>query len=734
MLELDNQLGMGTRTRPPGELAQAFVKFFRSKYKARLPLEDIQAQYALSTFQHLRGNFKEDPHFGLPTEELRMALRVLKNMGKDYQYQAHSKLARLLFEELKRRREVDTNDQEPNVPFHKDLLPFIQVLAQYGDALYARDLVERHWDDCLKNVEATPWSWVLKGFIQENKTEELHKTIGIMRKYNVHIDSKIHQMIAVFCASHQSDMEMTKIWYRYPIANGETPTNETDAMVLKLCISQDELEWGDPIFRSLIERTPEEKVPWDVIFQWAAAQGKSVDEVERMMAVMRRRQKERNINISQDIETINGLIAFANSKNDPYTAERYLALGQKLGYQPNAKTFLLQLDYRIKVGDLGGARTAYARLQEEGNAAGEDIPLINKLLVGLCADKPQNYDAIMSLVEDLGERKARFEPETVAALSSLHLQRGEMEDLVDLLNTHAFHYGLEQRGLVGNVLVKHCLDHSTPTSRAWETYNILRKVFSETDIPTRTTLMNNFFSRKRSDMATHVFGHMRQQEIKSLRPTISTYAACLSGIAKAGALESLETVHNMMKLDSDIEPNTQLYNALMLAYTGCGEPRIALTFWEDIVHSREGPTYASIQIALMACEKAPFGERTARNIWARLKRFEIEVTREIYAAYVGAMAGHSLFDECVRLIDGAEKEVGYKPDALLLGTFYNAIPEAKRQQVKEWAWEAYAKAYEELLKLGQYEITKSNGVGEDAFVYSRESFFNIGPIGRDVEA
>ena len=120
-----------------------------------------------------------------------------------------------------------------------------------------------------------------------------------------------------------------------------------------------------------------------------------------------------------------------------------------------------------------------------------------------------------------------------------------------------------------------------------------------------------------------------------------------------------------MKLDTEIEPNTQLYNALMLAYTGCGMPLTAQGFWEEIVHSREGPSYASIQLALMACEKSPFGERAARDIWGRLKKFEIEVTREIYAAYVGSLAGHNLFGECVKLINDAEKEAGCKPDALL---------------------------------------------------------------------
>ncbi len=70
-----------------------------------------------------------------------------------------------------------------------------------------------------------------------------------------------------------------------------------------------------------------------------------------------------------------------------------------------------------------------------------------------------------------------------------------------------------------------------------------------------------------------------------------------------------------------------------------------------------------------------------------------------------------------------------------IGTFYNAVKsDTNRQKVKEWAWAAYPEAYEELLKLGQYEVTKSSSENEHEFVRSSETFFDIGAIGRDVDA
>ena len=75
-----------------------------------------------------------------------------------------------------------------------------------------------------------------------------------------------------------------------------------------------------------------------------------------------------------------------------------------------------------------------------------------------------------------------------------------------------------------------------------------------------------------------------------------------------------------------------------------------------------------------------------------------------------------------------------------LGTFFNCTPgNAKKQKVKQWAWEAYPKAYEDLVKCGMYKVTKGNpdeDEDEDEWeerkkYIEEEVYFNIGPLGRD---
>ncbi|KAL9124254.1 MAG: hypothetical protein Q9217_006403 [Psora testacea] len=738
LLELDERLKMGVRPPLLAEVAEAYKEYVRHKKWKRAWLEEQQVEHIKTAYLYLRSQGGSARALGLSLEDVALTFKILgREPPLGYQSRSHISFSTLMFDEFKSSKD-DANAEgylsdKYDAQLQSNFVAHIQVLSNYGGVLHARELVEKYWASTLKGSRRSPWLIIIRGMIREGQAEEVESTIKSMQDHDVAFNAILRDQIMTFYAEDKEDVAMTMRWYHHPVVGSQLVSNSPTVVALQLCIRKSEFQWGDKIFKSLMGRNPDDKNSWDMILCWAAAKGRGVDEIERMMEVNVRRNKDRP-HLHPNMGTINRLVELANLKNEPYTAERYIALGQKWGFQPNASTYLLQLDYRIKVNDLAGALVAYAALQSEDLSTVDDVPYINSLICAFCASRSQNYDTIMSLVDDLTKRKAPFSPQTITALSKLHLQRSEMDDLADLLNTYAFHFSFPDRNLVRSVLLDYILDLSSPEHRAWETYNILHTVFSETTTETRVQLMQTFFARGRPDMATHVFSHMRQTKVKPQRPTTSAYVACLEGIAMAGDAESLETVHNMLKLDSEMEPNTKLYNALMLAYDGCGDPGRALEFWEDIVHSREGPTYGSIRIALKACEKAPFGERAARAIWERLKKFGIEITREIYAAYVGALAGHGLIEECMRVCEGSEKE-GVKADALLLGSFYNAVPtNAKKHKVKQWASEAYPRAYEGLMKCGQYQVIIGDPDDEEQQQFQeKEIFFDIRSIGGEVK-
>ena len=663
MFDLNLMNKIGARPPPLAELVQAWEHFFAYKLSKNEGLNELQAQHVLRTFEHLQKYSEEG--IGLSLGVLRSALgitRILPEGGGEL----HAELARKLYQELSRRNEAGL----------VVLKNFSAVLANTGHANEARDLAMQYSagnlgagqsntssKDNIKKTGQRLWIQAMEGYAKENNETELLNTADLIEAAGFQRARAFHEVMTTFYAS-KNDVTNTKKWYsKTPHDQSHKSTPEMVSTVLQFCLRNNESEWCKTVFRNIVDENPPKPV-WDILFQEAAgALGKGVEDVERMMEVMIRHNTS-DETMRPDVDTINGLVKFAMSLNDPYLAERYIALGQKYGIRPNAQTYVLQLDYRVAAGDLTGAQAAYEALQSEEISNDSDLPAINKYIRGLCSSKANNYNRVVSICADLDERNARLEPSTVSALCLLYLSRGEMNDVFDTLQVNVFHYTLAERASILNTLVAYCLDRNNSTTDAWEAYNITRHVFQEASIEIRTKLMNEFFARQRSDMACHVFGHMRQHIRQEFRPVLETYIDCFRGIARCNDNESLDMVHNMLKMDSSIEPNTKLYNSLMMAYTECDEGDRALDFWDDITNSREGPSYESLELVFKACEKHAFGDRTAREVWSKMRRMEIEVTRDVFVAYVGALAGQGMMEEAQGVVEGAEKDLGLKPDVL----------------------------------------------------------------------
>jgi hypothetical protein len=666
MLDLADMNMLRARPPPKDELIKAFKDYFAYKSRVGEAVNNIQAQHALNTFRHIQ--YSEDEGTSLSIEDLEEAREVLMKMPQDKTH-THNEFARELFAELTRRKKLD---KLKDVVAIGDVRRLATVLTCTGDSMEARKYVEEYSNllrrDDTKRLRQTVqklWTSVLKGFASEDNEEELLKTVNLAEAAGIPYIPAFQEVLSIFYAS-KNDIKAVKSWYSKAIYRGggakAKPNVKTLSEMLRFCIRNDEVEWCNKIFRALLDDSPD-KPTWDIIFQWAAGLGKGVEHIEHMIEVMKRRNAD-NPSIQPDAETINGLVDLAISRNDPYLAERYLTLGQKLGIRPNARSFILQMNYRIDAGDLPGAQAAHDALQGQEILDREDLPVINKYIQALCSSKSPNYDRIMAIVADLEEMKTHLEADTISALCLMHLMRDEVHEVLDILQAHSFHHTEDERARTRGTLFAFCMNHKNDTGRVWNAYTVLQHMYDETDVEMRTQLMNQFFERKRCDMAFHVFGHMRQQSQEDKRPTIDTYVQCFEGIAKCADIEHLEMVHNMMKMDSYIDPSTKLYNALMLAYTMCDDPYKALEFWADITNSREGPTYSSIQIVFRVCEMKPFGDKPAKEIWNKMRRMEIEVTPAVFSAYVGALAGQALLDEVKALIDGMEPDLGFGPDTI----------------------------------------------------------------------
>lgn len=725
MMELNRSQAENSRPPQPLVLSSAFKDLISSKQDRREYLSDVEASHALNTFRHLRktslqleNGAEETPVMpGRSTLEVALSMLSARECQRS---EAHLALAEEMFQYIEAKRAV--NPKQPgaySLPVAKNFIKLVGIMCFHGQPLRARDLLvekyKTHGWEAQESVMSAPWHRILEALYKQENEVEAQRSLEIMQELGFLGYVMTTHLVRIH--AERGDLERTKKYYEEAVnmqnKDGVLP-GATYQATLKCCLQHKEYDWGQSVVRAMLEKLewiyerdiPVKDLPkemWDSLFLWAAASGKGVDEVDRMMNIMVRKSFPDGTSISPDINTFNRLIEWCMSQKQPYFAERYIALGLKWGVHPNADTYNLQIMYRLSGGDIDGARASYKLLLAEDCPKQEDVAAANKLIQAMCTSQKYNFNTIMALVEDLNERKARFEPETVSVLSLLHLQRNELHDVIDLLHTHAFHFSEEARLKIADKLVALILDrkHSSIT-RAWDTYIITHSIFTELLRETRTNIMREFFARGRADMACHVFAHMRELQHPNTKANADTYVAVLTGIAEfamprqvapspaaaaatdisneraldadadaeddreAECTSLLAAVHTAMKLDLDIDPSTRLRNALMLAYTACAQPARAWTFWEDIINSREGPSYNSIPIAFRACERMVVGgEEHAKALWARLRNMDVEVSKGMLAGYVGALAGNQCVEEAKEAVMGAEREFGWRADGFL---------------------------------------------------------------------
>lgn len=741
MMEFAKRERMRARLPPLEEMVAALRRYFDAKQKNNKGISDSHAGLVLQSLRYCRASQRAreggaaSPEGVLTEPTLIYAASALCKEA-EATTQTHVELARELWENPAFGPTQSVMD--------KALVSYIFTLCRTSNAQQARDVVleleGRSGDqadlgsqptslrrDSKVDVPATTntgpttfimstevqqqiWPTILRGYITENNEAEVEHTLSMID--DRHVGDNVHVFGSMLDFSlKKNNPSGIKSWWsacREAYANLQhADSNEQSYKllgkrlqdVLVWCMSHGELELGHGIVRDVMTSNPHKRL-WDATFVWAAGTQKSVDQIDRMMTVMEQSNDmipDSALHRVPDIDTINDLVEFAITKNDPYMAERFINLGRDRSIEPDSRTYVLQMGYRLDVDDVDGALTAYKHLQATDLASNEDVPTVNRLIVALCNTGRHSFDTIMNVAADLSDRRARFEQPTVSTLSLLHLKRDERDDVLDLLNTHAFHYSSVERKSIRDDLVAFSLNPKTSTARAWQAYIILKTVFDELPRTERTDLMTSFFDRNRADMGVQVFQNMRMHSRGDTLPTIDTYVAAFLGLAKLRDLENLEIIHNLLKLDFNIDTTTYLLNSLIISYTACGKARKALGFWDEIVASREGPSYNTLHAALRACEKAPFGDVRAKGIWELLRKRGVELDQALWASYAGALAGNGDMQLAIGTLEEAERNGEAVLDFLVLGSLFNgAAGQAKQAEVEAMAKEKYPEEWEKL--------------------------------------
>ncbi|KAL5362815.1 hypothetical protein BJX96DRAFT_166960 [Aspergillus floccosus] len=683
-----------------GVLAKAFQDFFVARADTPGVITGFQARLLVVTWKHLRAQEEElepeDWQRIFSTENLENVLYVLSEARcLPESREVVQKVARYAFLEL-----CADHGFGPNHIGRQALLAYINIQALNGNPEEARHVVEKFWNR-LHKTSPSPWLTVMKGFALNNDRRQLRRTTERLEDHGIQFDSASHEELVNILIS-QDLLQAVQTIYECPLSKGQQPTLATKEAAIKYAILKSETAWAEPIFESLAQVPVTETL--EIVLLWQAAHGANASAMSEKARELTAKNSEAKASLN--IACINSLIEYANCIKDPQLAADFASLASEWGLEPDMRTRQLRLESYIQAGDVEQTLQCVEELYDVNIMAFENLPLMNKLITMLCLSGQEDaiFDRVSSFLDPVFENNVRLEADTVAALTHMLLYRHDWEGVSELLRPRLASYDDEERTKIRNALTGFITDPTQDSGDAWEAYGLLQLAFPETGVSMRTEIMTSFFKRDRSDLAFLVFGHMRQAEDFARRPKPDTYARCFQGLARTQDARNVETVHNMLKLDTEVDLNTRLLNGLMLAYAVCDMPEKSMEIFREILQSEEGPSHKTIAIFFKLCEKHHNGVQEAMKMMSKVKLLEINVDRRLYMAYVEALAAQCEFDLATEALDQMHSEIGLMPTRNSIGLLYNAIPyQYWKDEVEKWAKAKYPELWTQLEEIERTE-------------------------------
>ena len=677
------------RTRPPEnqQLRDAIRFLCNSRLQLQSALNRNEIHLIIFAYEHLqeRDMILSDYKDALTASDLELILTALTLPSRQERYRSDTRT----LAEMIREDQISKLDKE-NVSDTDSA--FVTILARTGSAQEAAALLMDN------EMDESIWVEALNGLILEQRIPEFWKLLENYKNRIGSLSPDFQEELVTSLIDADRTMDAQQL-YESNTTNSE-PTSKCMSIMLMMAIKSSRMALAKAVASEMSARLHDSDVIAALILYHAAEESDPVvlqKTIHELLA---------SSHANVDISTFNDVIEYAALNNKPALALKIRTLAEAEGLQPDGKTHALALRHAIDAMQFAEAQQHYEAMQtQDAPDDNFDVSVMNRYIATISfAPLKIDYQLIMRIVENVLARGGELEPNAVAGLTHVFLHRDDLDELNGLLDHRIEVYTLADRARVVNVFRTFILDTTIKPQRAFNAYDVWRQFFPESEAELRIPIMQSFFDRKRPDLACQVFSHMRaSDQLSDSRPDADAYTKAFEGIAQCRDVDGLQAIYNMLKLDLSVPITTKIRNGLMLANIACHQPWVAIIdHFYKIMDSREGPTYSSFEVAMRACETwPPYGSFESRKIMAVMQSWDLEITKPMYDNYIGVMAGQCEFENAVELIERMEEDIGEKPDAFTIGTFYNVIPwQYRKDEVEKWAKQAYPELWEELLTFG----------------------------------
>lgn len=668
MSELSKAIITNGRAPPYNALCSAYRKFFEARAEEPGIITEFHAKQLVTTYDYLRKHKGDEDAYNKELESIEskefmeLTLYVLSQAnchGSSHQY--IRRLANNAYRLLSAAGTEESGEMSSGA-----FLAWIRINAFYGNPYQARTALVKEWFKVQDwpNLEdqGSPWLWILHGMALDKNATEMTQAIKdwYLGGYFV-LTPQYHQELVV-ALLEQGQLDAAKVVHGCPLPEGE-PTAIATSAITRACLLNGDKTEIDKIFRRLTINPPSAETR-DVILLMAAANGKHAHTLARDLNNWC--LEDPSVREGLSISCVNDLIRYAYVIENKKLAVEYSNLISTWGLEPDLETqLLLELEPRIQDSDIDGTVTVLNELEEGDVSANISLRMRYRLIKMLCSvpDNDDAFDQVSKLLDPLIRDGIQLEPELLSVLTRALAYRHDWEALSQLLRPRIGSYSMHnERPLIQNALLDFIRDKKQEGKEVWEAYDLTRIAFPEISAEHRIEIMDQFFNRGMVEEACQVFGHMRHAPTPIQRPTPEAYITCFLGLARATDWDNTKLIRNMLKLDVNIEVDTRVRNAVMLALAACERSEEAMDEFKEILRSDEGPSQNTLVIFFMACQSDPNGIVEANKMLAKIIALEIPLDRLMYLAYVKALAAQGERELLLEALSKTEHKIGQQPD------------------------------------------------------------------------
>ncbi|KAL2374351.1 mitochondrial respiratory complex I chaperone, variant [Blastomyces gilchristii SLH14081] len=681
----------------PDAIAKAFSSFIQHRLENPTILTAAQAKFLLWAWEYLDSAVKENQSAGLDLSiaEPEDILNALSR--SQWEHHANNDVATLAKSAFRKMcSQLEQEAAAEPFPSQEVLYAYLHILAATGEIREALQIIDNYRSSALRNAGIDPWIPVAKGALKA-EPGALNRIFHHMTTHSIQLDQKTQELLTVAAANESAGLA-SKYIYEYKTKNPFEPTLAATLATANAMIWHGKAGWARDLL-TVPRRNPTPEVR-DAVLLLAVRKGQEADVVNKKLVDLCSINPDLGSTLT--IATFNKLLEFKVLKREYNGIDELISLAKTWGLEPDAFTGMSRVTARLDAGDVPGAMCLWEELDLGELIEGKAVTLWNIIMRQLCqaAQADPEDETVLAFIDRLLESECRLEAATLEELCRMLLLRHDLEGISELLRPFVSSCSVPGLSQVLKPFAQFIADQKESVETAWEVHELLARAVPYAPVGFWTNTMKQFFKRGRPDLACLAFGHMRKKVNPQDRPTAQTYAMCFHGLAKTAYSEGIFLVHNMLKLDVEVQWTRSLLHKLMAAYTACGDPEQAMEFFRHILHSVEGPSYYSITLFFRACATYRKGLQEATQMVEKLKSLNLPLNRRTYNNYIRVLSAHGELERASEAISAMRAETGESPTVATIGLLYNGLPNQKwRDQAESWARIAYPDLWTELEKL-----------------------------------